>query len=121
MMSCAARKLPWKRAGLATANWTPSLSASRTYWSDSSKVRAGGASFSTWNFFLRAAFSCSSQVCISAAYQQAIELILHDELPEVTVGVTMVFRRGFLGFLRVQIGHGFDLKTAGSTAALSRR
>ena len=54
-------KLPWNRAGLATANCTPSASAIRTYVCDSSNVRAKGANFRTRSFFLKAAFSWSSQ------------------------------------------------------------
>ena len=46
-------------------------------------------------------------------HQQAIELVLHDELAVVAVSVTVVLGGGFFGFLRVQVGHGLDLKAAG--------
>ena len=53
-------------------------------------------------------------------HQQAIDLVLHDELPVVAVGVTVVLGRGPFGFLRVLIGHGLDLKTAGRGGRLEQ-
>ena len=51
-----------------------------------------------------------ARVCLSGD-EEAIELVLHDQLPVVAVGLAVKLRGGPLRPLRIQIGHGFDLKT----------
>ena len=54
-------------------------------------------------------------------YQQAIELILNNQLPVIIVSGTLVFAGDFLGEIRILVGHGLNFQTIHRLGGLQQK